>query len=84
MTTPLTRSVVPAAPTILNDPRAILLRCTRRYDCPAPGCGKVLLTVRSDADAPPAGLTLVRECPRQKSLLCEFRLDEALPTNGRR
>lgn len=84
MTTLTTHSVSPNNPSILDAPGTLRLRCTRHHGCPFPGCGKLLLSIRLDTGEPPSGLTLVRECPRRKSILCEFRPEEALPTNKRR
>jgi hypothetical protein len=75
-----THAVTPGPPTILSDPRALQLRCARRGGCPEPACGKILLTLRGDFGLALPGVTVVRECPRRKSVLCEFRLDEALPS----
>lgn len=68
------------APTILGDERAVELRCARSGGCGQPACGKLLLTIRSASGVLPEGLTIARECPRQKSLICEFTLSNPYPS----
>lgn len=71
---PATLRVNAHAPTIVGDPRSVELRCNRRHDCDRPACGKLLMTIRSRTGNLPDGLTIVRECPRQNSIVCEFEI----------
>jgi hypothetical protein len=71
----------PRNPTVGDGRRSYRVFCNRLYGCPQPGCLKLLLTIRIDLDLP-RGLVIVRECPRKKSILCEFRVDELLPPSG--
>lgn len=74
----------PHNPTVLEDDRTFRLLCARRLGCPLPGCSKLVLSVWSVNGLPPLGIIVVRECPRRKSLLCEFRLDDLLPSRSGR
>lgn len=83
MTSPLTIPVETRTPTVLEKPNTYVLRCNRPSGCPRPRCGKALLTVHCPTP-PQRDLVMVRECPRSKSLLCEFPFAASLPTEVRR
>jgi hypothetical protein len=73
--------MTPRNPILGDGKLSFRILCNRPYGCPQPRCLKLLLTLRTDQQLP-RGLTVVRECPRKKSILCEFRVDELLPPSG--
>lgn len=53
----------------------VIVRCPGDNQCPDPNCDRILFSLSTAAPVELTGMSVTRDCPRRKSVLCEVELE---------